>query len=194
MKAEHSLALATANVSWRWLKNKNPKTKHMFQAVLRDFMSHPSRSGINMTCFLFIFCLALRSAPLHSGKCRIIYSTSQHRADVFSISMYLRFDVTHMGFLRVITLFFPNCWGASGDNLQPGLSETRNRQVAIVAQQQPRELECCARSVCLWKVGTIQRLSFSGRSENTLQCFKAQRVAAAFPPARLLPPCYCWFR
>lgn len=88
MKGERSLADATAAVCWQRFKNKNPEPQHMFQAVLRDFMTHPSRSGINtIFIYLFLFCSLLPSPPLHSVKCGIIYSTPQRRADGFSISI-----------------------------------------------------------------------------------------------------------
>lgn len=90
MKGERSLAGATAAVCWRRFQNKNPKPRHMFSAVPRDFITHPGPTGMDMIFFFFI---SLPSSfllpPLHSVKCRIVYSTSQRRAGAFSISIYV---------------------------------------------------------------------------------------------------------
>lgn len=88
MKGERSLAGATAAVCWRRFQNKNPKPQHMFSAVPRDFITHPSPTGMDMIIF-FYFAPSLPSPPLHSVKCRIIYSTSQRGAGGFSISIYV---------------------------------------------------------------------------------------------------------
>lgn len=112
MKGDPSLAGATATVCWRRFQNKNPKPQHMFPAVPRDFMTHPSPTGMDAT-FIYLFHFfhsPLPSPPLHSAKCGIIYSTARRGAGSFSISIYLSgFGGMRRGFQRVITLFFPNC-------------------------------------------------------------------------------------
>lgn len=126
------------------------------------------------------------SSPLGKVQDHLLHAAAQGRR-FFNFYVPLRFDGTHMRFLRVITLFLPK------------LLRSLRRQFAtwVIWDSEQTSGNSCATAaqgivlcVCtrhrLMESGNNSKTIFLREGRNTLQCFKAQRVVAVF---LLGPPC-----